>query len=305
MPGTVLILGASGRFGRHMSAAFWNAGWTVRQFQRSTDDLAQSAIGTDVIVHGWNPPYTDWAKQVPAMTGQVIGAAKATGATVIVPGNVYVFGEHAAERFSEDAPHSASNPLGRVRIEMEAAFRASGVKTILLRGGDFIDDVASGNWFDKILTKDLQKGRLTYPGALDAPHAWTWLPDFAAAAVMLAEQRDRLSRFEDVPFPGYTLTGRELAAALTECTGRPVHARRMSWLPLWVVRPFWPMARHLLEMRYLWSKPHMLDGTKFKQLLPEFHMTPVGDALALAVKRNVDPDQPMANGAATLGGAAT
>jgi len=295
MSGTALILGASGRFGRHMSAAFWNAGWTVRPYRRGTDDLMQCAKGADVIVHGWNPPYTDWVDEVPVLTRRVIEAAKISDATVVVPGNVYVFGKDAAKQLSEHTKHNASNPLGRIRIEMEATFRASGVRTILLRGGDFIDDAAAGNWFDRIMIKGLHKGRLTYPGALDVPHSWAWLPDLAAAAVKLAEQRAYLSCFEDVPFPGYTLTGHELAAVLSDRIGRPVRARRMSWLPLWIARPFWPMARHLLEMRYLWSKPHRLDDTKFARLLPDFRMTRVGDALSLAVRQNVDPDQPMSD----------
>ena len=34
MPGTALILGASGRFGRNCAVAFEAAGWEVRRFRR-------------------------------------------------------------------------------------------------------------------------------------------------------------------------------------------------------------------------------------------------------------------------------
>ncbi len=36
MTGTVLILGATGRFGRNTGDAFRAAGWTVRAFDRKT-----------------------------------------------------------------------------------------------------------------------------------------------------------------------------------------------------------------------------------------------------------------------------
>ena len=43
MSGTVLILGAKGRFGRHAAEAFWNRGWQVRLFDRAMDDLTAAA----------------------------------------------------------------------------------------------------------------------------------------------------------------------------------------------------------------------------------------------------------------------
>jgi len=300
MTGTVLILGASGRFGHHAARAFSDAGWRVRRFRRGQDDLTAAAQGADLIVQAWNPPYPKWAAEVPGQTRAVIAAAKQAGATVLLPGNVYVFGPEAPERFGPDTPHAARNPLGRVRVEMEAAYRASGVQTIVLRAGDYLDTRPSGNWFDRVLIKRLGRGRLDYPGAPDAPHAWAYLPDMARAAMILAARRGDLARFEDVPFPGYTLTGRELATALGTAMGRPVALRAMSWGPLRVLAPVWPMARHLVEMRYLWSKPHRLDRARFDALLPGFVETPAVEALANAIRHQIDPDQTVSGGAGAV-----
>lgn len=301
MTQTVLILGASGRFGRNAATAFRQAGWTVVAFDRTRDDLQGAARRADVIVNAWNPPYPDWARQVPGLHAQVIEAAKAAGATVIVPGNVYVFGAETPAPWGPDTLHRATNPLGRIRIEMEAAYRASGVRTIILRAGDFLDTEASGNWFDQIMIKPLARGRFTYPGNPDIAHAWAFLPDLTRAAVALAERRKALQQFCDVTFPGYTATGRDIAQALTQVTGRQVTLKQMSWLPLHLARPFWPMAGCLLEMRYLWNTPHRLDGAVFDALLPEFRQTPLIQAVAQAIppglrKGDVHPDQPVAAG---------
>jgi len=301
MTGTVLILGATGRFGRACSDAFAQAGWEVRHFNRRSDQLMQAARGVQVIVNGWNPNYPDWAAQVPDLHARVIAAARAVGATVIVLGNVYVFGQHTPWPWSENTPHHAENPLGQIRVEMEKAYRQSGVRTIMLRAGDFLDTQASGNWFDMILTKDLAKGRFTYPGDPDLPHAWGYLPDLARAVVALAEKRDDLPTYSDVPFAGYTLTGRELLAAVNRVGRQQVRLKSMSWLPLQLARPFWPMGRCLLEMRYLWDTAHRLDGALFDSLLPGFRHTPLDQAIASAlpsalVERDVQPDQPVATG---------
>lgn len=95
MTQTALILGPTGRFGRNMALAFENAGWAVKRFDRKTDTLNSAAMGADVIVHGWNPTYDRWAKDVPVLTKKVIAAAKVSGATVLIPGNVYVYGADA------------------------------------------------------------------------------------------------------------------------------------------------------------------------------------------------------------------
>jgi len=302
MTQTVLILGASGRFGHNAVDAFTRAGWTVRRYDRRQHNLTQAAQGADVIVNAWNPAYPDWQKQLPGLHAEVIAVARQTGATVILPGNVYVFGPHTPAPWSETTPHNATNPLGRLRMDMETAYRRSGVQTILLRAGDFIDTGATGNWFDKVMIKTLHKGDFTYPGNPDIPHAWAYLPDICRAAVQLAEQRDSLTVFSDIPFEGYAASGTRIADALAQVTGTTVRLKRMSWLPVQLMRPFWRLAPNFLEMRYLWNTPHSLDGTLFDTLLPGFKMTPLETALASAipqgsVQRQIDPHKAVTTGA--------
>lgn len=294
MSKTVLILGASGRFGRSMGIAFERKGWQVRRFDRKRDDLGEATQGVDLIVHGWNPPYHRWGKELPELTRKVITAARDSGATVLLAGNVYVYGPDAPEVFASDTPHLAHNPMGRLRIDMEQAFRNSGVQTILLRAGDFLDTRASGNWFDMIISKPLAKGRIAYPGPLDIPHAWAYLPDYCRAFVELAEKREELPRFTSVNFEGYTLSGRDMARSLG------VRAERFNWLPLRLVAPFWPLARRILEMRYLWHKPHRMDGQALRDMLPDFVPTPAAEALQRAASVNIDPDQPVVGADATV-----
>lgn len=287
MTKNVLILGASGRFGRSAATAFEQAGWSVCRFHRGQDDLLQAAAGMDVIVNGWNPQYPDWARLVPGLHQEVISAAEASGATVIVPGNVYIFGAETSLPWGPDSPHQARNPLGRIRIEMEQAYRSSKAQVILLRAGDFLDTEASGNWFDAILTARLAKGRFSYPGKATIPHAWAYLPDLARAAVQLAERRSDLPRYLDVPFAGYDLSGQALLAALNSILLKPAQLKQMSWLPLQLAKPFWPLGRCLLEMRYLWDTPHRLDAGRLQELLPEFRGTPVAEALKHCVPREL------------------
>lgn len=164
MTQTVLILGASGKIGLHAATAFWHAGWKVRLFDRKRDDMVAAAQGVDVIVNGLNPPhYHNWAELIPAITDQVIAAAKASGAMVIIPGNIYTFGNQPGI-LSAATSQQPNTRKGRIRVDMEAAYRAAGVPTLILRAGNFIDPEGNGDLMSLVVMKAAAKGKLTSLG---------------------------------------------------------------------------------------------------------------------------------------------
>ena len=274
---TLLILGASGSFGSNCAEAFSAAGWVVHKYKRGAD-IEEAAKGANVIVNGLNPPnYKGWVTELPKIARQVVAAAKASGATVIQPGNVYNYGAQPGV-WDANTPHAATTKKGKARIEMERIFRESGVQVIVLRAGDYLDTKAGGNFIDFLLSK-LAKGRFIYPGRADVDHAWAFLPDMARAAVGLAEMRGELGRFEDVLFAGLTLTGESFRAALARYKGRKVALKTFPWLMMKLLSPFWGLAREMQEMRYLWDTPHSLNGARMQQLLPDFKPTPLSEVL--------------------------
>ncbi len=276
MTQTVLILGATGKIGRHSAEAFEAAGWNVRRFNRATDSLMEAAKGVDVIVNGFNPAgYKNWETLIPKYTADIIAAAKASGATILVPGNVYVYGNHPGT-WDADTPHRATTRKGKVRIEMEAAYRAAaddGVQTIILRAGDFLDPGRDGTLMSLATLRDIKKGKVTALGDPNARHAYAYVPDWARAAVALAARRTELKIFEDVPFPGTTFSTTELVAEISAATGLDIKVSNFAWWMMYMVSPFWKTAYEMLEMRYLSSVDHELSPDRFNELLPDFQAT--------------------------------
>lgn len=295
----VLILGANGKIGAHSSAAFRKAGWTVTHYRRGTD-MTAAARGADVIVNGLNPPnYHAWDRLIPQITAEVIAAARASGATVIVPGNVYVFGNQPGT-LSEASPHTPCSRKGQVRAKMEEAYRDSGVQTLILRAGNFIDPDRNGDLMALVYLKDIARGRLTALGDPSAMQAYAYLPDWARAAEMLAERRAELARFEDIPFPGHSFSMVQLQAHLAAVLGRSLRMRRFPWILFRVTAPVWELAREMLEMRYLYSMPHTLSGDRFARLLPEFEPSSLAEAMEAGLPPQVRPDQPVRTGGKTV-----
>ena len=301
----VIIAGAGGRFGRSAAAAFKTAGWEVTALVRSKrpeaprhadrlvlcdamdrQALAAACEGHDVIVNALNPPYEDWAQMLSTLTRNVIAAAKESGATVCIPGNVYVYGNPVPEVLTETTPHSESTKKGRLRIEMERAYRQAaneGVRTIILRSGDYMEGRDTGNWFETHIARSVGKGILSYPGPSNIAHAWAYLPDKARAMVMLAEKRESFALFEEFGFEGFAISGDQLANLATQAVGKEVRVAAFPWIAVKAMAPFSRRMREVLEMRYLWQQPHQIEGSKLRQALPQFEPENAESAIALAL----------------------
>jgi len=108
--------------------------------------VVAAAAGVQLIVHAVNPPgYRNWKGTVLPMTENSIAAAKASGARLVIPGNVYNFAPDAGPAIAEDAPQVPATRKGAIRVEMERRLRQAsrdGVRVLILRAGDFFGPAA-------------------------------------------------------------------------------------------------------------------------------------------------------------------
>ncbi|KZM47920.1 NAD-dependent epimerase/dehydratase family protein [Labrenzia sp. OB1] len=275
----VLVLGTSGKVGRHSSRAFEAAGWEVRRYDRGKDVLTEVAKGCDVIVNGLNPPnYHNWKTLIPQITKEVISAARDAQATVVLPGNVYHFGDQPGLWSETTVPDPVSRK-GEIRLAMEREYAASGVQTIVLRAGNFIDPDSHDCIMSQIYLRDIKRNKITAAGPADTRQAMCYLPDWARAAAALAEKRAELGQFEDVPFKGHTLTALDIKNGLEKILEHELKVVRFPWWLFTLTAPFWELARELNEMRYLWNTDHQLSDTRLRRLLTGFEVTPLDTVL--------------------------
>lgn len=312
MTKTVLVLGARGRFGLAAARAFAAAGWHVIGQMRPGAEpptapgiewrgvdvqdaaaLASAAAGASVVVHALNPSaYTNaaWQAESGPMLTAAIALCRQLDATLMLPGNVYNFGKDMPALLREDTPQQAHTVKGCIRLAMEQQISASGVRAVVIRAGDFFG-AGRGSWFDLALTKQLAKGRFTYPGVGDVSTAWAYLPDLARTFVAVAERRAALAPFEVLHFAGHSLSAQRWLDALTPLAraqgwlapGASLKRAGMPWTILRLASPFVPAWAALLEMRYLWQTPHALANARLTALIgPEPH-TPLPLAVAAAL----------------------
>ena len=290
MTKTVLITGASGKIGTHTARAFSRAGWKIIRYERGTD-MTCAARSVDVIVNGMNPAnYRNWPKLIPEITQAHVAAAKVNDATVVIPGNVYNFGNTTGV-MDENTPQKTNTRKGRIRIEMESQYANSGVRTLILRAGNFIDPDGNSDVMSALHLAKIKSGKILSPGDNDVRQAWCFLPDWAEAAVQLCERRSDFGVFEDVPFAGHTFSVDQLSQYVAAATGKPVSVSAFPWWFLRLASPFWGLAYEMQEMRYLWNLDHYLSGDKLARLIPEFKPTPLKIVIRAALAAHGIEDQ--------------
>jgi nucleoside-diphosphate-sugar epimerase len=311
---TVLILGANGRFGHAATTAFAAAGWRVlAQVRRApqaalpagaqalqiplqdAEGLVAAARGARTVVYGVNPLYTRWDQEALPLARLGMDVAERLRASFMLPGNVYNFGESMPVLLRTDTPQRPSTRKGRQRCELEgeiaARSQAGCMRGAVIRAGDFYGS-GVGNWFDQAIAKDIGQGRLIYPGPMDVPHAWAYLPDLARAFVAVAGQ-EPAPAFQAWHFGGHTLTGQQLLQGLEEAAAglglRPARGWRHAGMPWGVIRAVgtvYPLWRELSRMSYLWRVPHALEGRELAApaaLAGHQATTPVAQALRSAL----------------------
>ncbi|MBP6483765.1 MAG: hypothetical protein KA254_04005 [Rhodoferax sp.] len=180
-------------------------------------------------------------------------------------GNVYNFGTRLPAMLHLDTPEVGDHVKARIRIEIEQQLReAKDVNSVVLRAGDYFGS-GRGSWFDLAIVKSIHKGKVVYPGPMDVAHAWAYLPDFAATFERVATLRRQLHGASSFHFAGHTMTGAQLHAALENVCGRTLRQASLPWGLMKLSAPFSAMTREILEMRYLWQRPHALDGGHSKR----------------------------------------
>lgn len=311
---TILVIGATGGIGGAVARAFVQAGWRVRALTRATGapqaagrdldgvewqqgdamveaDVVRAAQGVDCIFHGANPPrYQRWRELAIPMLNSSIAAARASGARLVFPGTIYNYGPDAGTLLGEGAPQNPLTRKGQVRVEMEALLQQAalqGVRTLIVRAGDFFGWQAPSSWFQTLLVAPGELVRsVWFPGNPEVGHAWAYLPDLAQTILRLVQVQHTLAPFERFHFNGHwTPRSIAIAESIRRATGNPrLPIRRLPWPLLHAAAPFVSVLREMIEMRYLWRVPIRLDNRKLLRVLGTEPHTPLDDAVRTSLQ---------------------
>ncbi len=302
----ILILGATGGFGGAVLAQALARGRQVRALARNAHEargrlgapvglewvtgdgrdaasVLRAAQGASAIVHGIDVAPGERLAVLPAIAACVAAAARETGIPVVLPGSVHPLGRPGADAFGEGAPIAPVSGRGRAEAEVMARL-GDGTRLLTLRAGwHFGPGMAGGPAAGMFAA--LRVGRSPwFPGDASRPQAWSFLPDLACAALDLLGRDWQGSQV--VHGPTLDMAPSALARDIARAAGHPgAGLRRRPWWQMRLAALADPVARDLVEQRYLWDGGVRLAPGRLATLLPGFVATDADQAIARTLAR--------------------
>jgi len=308
-----LILGGTGGFGRAVAQELLRRGQPARCLVRDlekastllgedpnlevirgdvqdSNSVVRAAEGCHAIVHAINYPYPKWVPNMARATAHVISAARAAGATILFPGNVYGLGPQCSAPLTEEAPNQPAGHKGALRVTLEDsllhATEEGSVRVIVLRAGDYFGPTVRNGLVDPIFGNAAEGKPMRALGNLDVAHEWAFVPDLARAALELLAIQEGLEPYEVFNFAGYVASPeRDFLEQIAEQSGHAgLAVRVLPWSALKLAAMFDATVRELMELRYLFDQSVILEGSKLRRTLPDFKETPIAEAIRVTLE---------------------
>ena len=251
--------------------------------------LNQLAADKDFIVHGINYPYNKWFGNMDTVTQKVINAAAQNQATIVLPGNVYNFG-NTTEPIREGSRPNPCTRKGQLRVDIETmleqAANAGQCYVLNVRLPDFWGPNVLNEGIKPIFENALTGKAMPWIANADSPHQMVYTKDAAEIIVRLmlrkwAAGNQRIGEpYEVWNYGGTTVPSmRAWFRQISALTGKPLKVQVYSRFLINVLGLFMPVLREVKEMLYLYENTILLDDRKVLALFPDFHPTPMDQAL--------------------------
>ncbi|MFJ9849413.1 NAD-dependent epimerase/dehydratase family protein [Streptomyces sp. NPDC101150] len=249
--------------------------------------LTEAARGAAAIYGCAAPPYPRWAREWPPLASSVCAAAEATGAVLVMLGNLYGYGPVDGP-MTEELPLAATGPKGRVRAagwqQARTLHEQGRIKAVEVRASDFFGPGVTdgGHLAARVMPRLLRGKPVSALGDPDVPHSWSYLPDVAGALVEVAGEERAWGRAWHVPTePARSVREMVERLAARAETG-PVAVRGLSPAVLGVAAVFSPLIRELKEIRYQFDRPFVADSRAYEAAFA-VRATPVDEQVRATV----------------------
>jgi nucleoside-diphosphate-sugar epimerase len=234
----------------------------------ATDPAAsrRACEGAEVVYHCATGAYGRWAEFLPPLMNGIIEGAAAANARLVYGDNLYGYGPVDGP-LREDLPYRPIGPNTRARAEVATtlmnAHAAGKVRATIGRASDFYGPhVHQSKAGDLIFAQALAGKPAQVVGDPDEPHTYSFIDDFAAGLVTLAQRDEALGQVWHIP-NAETVTTRRFVEMVFAQAGRPARIRPAPKIAITLFALFSPSMAAVKETLYQSELPWVVDDSKF------------------------------------------
>lgn len=236
------------------------------------DGVRKAAAGADTIFVCTNPPYPNWAEEWPPIGRAAIAAARATGARLVLMGNLYAHGIPSGP-MTATTPFNPADTKGRIRAELSeaifAAHRRGEIQATEIRASDYFGPGAGGGTahLGTEFFAPLLAGKTAWAvGNPGLRHSWAYLPDIAATLLAAARTEAAFGRPWITPH-STDLDRNSIADLVAERSGK---RGKVTGIPGWLLHGlgrFNPRMREVAASSYQFTHEFIADSSETENLL--------------------------------------
>jgi nucleoside-diphosphate-sugar epimerase len=281
----IVVLGA-GQIGSQVTEHLLAQGHAVRQVRRSgassqkgqlevrTGDLsdqtfaAEVAKGATALIHCAVPPYHQWTTLLEPVNEGVLHAARTSKAPLVVLDNLYGYGKPNGP-MTEKSPVAPCSKKGELRAKVAArlmeAHTKGDARVAIARAADFYGPgvTLAAIYGERFLGRAKKGQGAECFGPPDLLHSYSYGADVAAGLITLAKSEKAPGEIWHLPVAPAEST-RAVTTRFGKAMGVELGTSQVPGFVLQVMALFSPPVKELLEMRYQWDVPFVLDDAKFR-----------------------------------------
>ena len=293
MSDSLFVVFGAGQIGSLVTSRLLAAGHRVRQVRRSGGTVVKGTLevrggdigdfrfaeevgkGATAFIHCAVPPYHQWGELLEKVNDGVLHAAKTSKAPLVVLDNLYGYGrpDGLIKETSPVAPISRKGEFrAKVAQKLLDAHRAGDARISIARAADFYGPgmTLAGIFGERFADRAVKGKAGECFGPPDLLHSYAYGPDVADGLITLVNSDKAWGEVWHLPVAKAEST-REVVTRFGRELGKPLETTVLPVFVLHLLGLFIPAAKELIEMRYQWNVPFVLDDSKFRAA---FNATP-------------------------------
>lgn len=228
--------------------------------------LSEAVKGAETLFICTNPPYQAWATEWPPIGRAAIAAARASGARLVLMGNLYQHGIPQGPMTAQTPVHPADRK-GQIRAElwsdMLQAHQRGEILAAEVRASDYFGPGSGENAHlgDRFFGPLLAGRTAQVVGNPGLRHSWAYLPDIAATLATVARHEDAFGRAWLTPHASHD-SRTSIADQVAEISGKQ---GKLSAIPAWMLRGlglFNPRMREVAASSYQFTHEFIADSSE-------------------------------------------